>query len=104
MIFIYDTKVPVHETPEGEAGIDCFLDKLDEMLTQYGVAHCFILPTNEEIEKKEEDGKQLVYWLCYESSQNTELTLIISLWLKLYRNKDTQEILKSIVKSLGKED
>ena len=40
---LYNVLIPIHETPEGQPSIDETIDKLDEMLTQYGVAHFFTL-------------------------------------------------------------
>jgi len=96
---LYDVRIPIHETPEGEPALDDVIEKLGEMLTQYGIDHYFALPSAAEIKA---DPKPLVYQLFYQSEQNIELTLAVSLWLKLYLNKDKQRILEAIVKSFGK--
>lgn len=97
---LYDTRIPVHETPKGEPAMDTVIEKLDEMLTQYGVDHCFALATDAEMDA---DPKPLLYHLFYQAEQNVELTLVIGLWLKLYLNRDNQRIIESIMKSLSKE-
>ncbi len=94
---LYDISIPVHETTEGEPSINDSIEKLDEMLTQYGIDHCFALPTYQAMNL---DPKPLVYNLYYRSEQNTELTLVISLWLKIYLNRETNRILEAIEKSL----
>ncbi len=95
---VYDVRIPIHETPEGEPPVDETIGKLDEMLTQYGIDHCFTLPSSEEIEA---DPKPLSYHLYYQSEQNVEVTLVVSLYIKLYLNEDKQKILEAIVKSFG---
>jgi len=96
---LYDVRLPIHETPEDEPTIHETIEKLDEMLTQYGIDHYFALPSEAEIEA---DPKPLVYQLFYQSEQDVELTLVVSLWCKLYLNKDKQHILEAIVKRFGK--
>ena len=96
---LYDVRIPIHETPEGEPAIDTIIESLGEMLTQYRIDHCFALPTGGEIGT---DQKPLRYYLFYQSEQNVELTLVVSLWARLYLNKDKQHILETIVKSFGK--
>lgn len=93
---IFDTRIPIHETPDGEPSINETIENLDEMLTRYGIEHCFTLPTGKEIEA---DEKTLVYYLFYLSEQNVEMTLVVSLFMRMYLKKDKQNILESIMKS-----
>jgi hypothetical protein len=92
---LYDVKMPIHELSE----FDQPIEKLDEMLNQYGIRHCFALPSNEEIEN---DPKPLICNMYYLAEQNLEVTLIVGLFIKLYGKKDAQEIRTAIVKSFSK--
>lgn len=94
---IYDTRIPIHETPEGVASIHSIVEKLSDMLDEYGVDHCVTLPGPKDMEADD----KLTYCLFYQSEQNTELTLVIALWARIYRKKTQQQILESIVKSFG---
>lgn len=97
---IFDTMIPIHETPKGEPSIDETLDKLDEMLTRYGVQHSFSLAKAEEAN----DAKRpTLYYLYYNAEQNTEMTLIVTLFSKLYLNVEDKKILLSVVSSLSKQ-
>lgn len=89
---LYDVKMPIHEMTDFSQPVE----KLDEMLNQYGIAHCFTLPSIDEIEN---DPKPLICNMYYLAEQNLELTLVVGLFIKLYSNKDNQEILNAIVKS-----
>ena len=96
MLKIYDTRLPIHSSDKNDS-----LDKLDEMLTQYGVDHYFAIPTSHEIDEAEANGKPIDCFLFYRSEQNVELTLIVSLYTRLFRDTDKQRILEGIVKSLS---
>jgi hypothetical protein len=95
---VYDTRVPIHETADSLPSIHDLIEKLGEMLGQYNISYCFSLPSAQE----QEQDKNLCYWLHSLSEQNTELTLVVSLFCRLYLKKDTQKILESIVKSFGR--
>ncbi len=73
------------------------IEKLAEMLDQYRVSYYVALPSAEDQEK----DKNLLYKLYYLSEQNTELTLIVALFTRLYLKRDKQKILEAIVKSFG---
>lgn len=92
---LYDVKVPIHEMKDFSQRIE----KLDEMLNQYGIRHCFTLPSNEEIEN---DPKPLICNMYHLAEQTLELTLVLGLFLKLYGNKDDQEIKLVILKVFSK--
>ena len=49
------------------------------------------------------DPKDLKYFLYYRSEKNVELSLIVSLYTRMYLGKDKQTILESLVKSFGRE-
>lgn len=98
---VYDMKVPIHETTDDLPSMHGLIEQLDYMLNQYSVKHCFAFATGDEQERvEEESGKELLYWLYYDAEQNTELTLIIGLFLKMHIKKDDADILASIVKSM----
>lgn len=96
---IYDVCIPVHETEEGIPPICELIEKLGEMLDQYNIGYSIVLPHAAAVEKDE----KLCYWLYYQSEQNTELTLVVSLFGSLYLKKPKQKILETIVKSFGRE-
>lgn len=99
---LYDTRIPIHETAEGIPSIHDLIEKLGEMLDQYNISYFFALPTGEEQEKvKKEKGKDLCYYLFYQSEQNHEMTLVVSLFGCLYLKKSKQKTLEAIVKSFG---
>ena len=95
---LYDTRIPIHETEEGQRSIDEHIETLDSMLNQYNIGHFFSLPTEPELEKDE----KLCYWLHYQDFQNTEITLVLALFVRIYLEKPKQKILESIVKSFGR--
>ena len=102
-MIIFDAKVPVHETPEYIESMNSLIHQLDNLLCQFGVKHCLALATDKEMKEDEaQTGKELLYWLYYETEQNTELTLTIALFSKTFLKKNDAEILASIVKSMSK--
>ena len=99
-MMVFDMRVPIHETQEGAPAMDSLIKRLDEMLYQYGIKHCFALASHEDMAK---DDKPLLYWLYYDMEQNTELTLVVALFVKLHLKKDETDdpsILAAIVKSM----
>lgn len=99
---VYDTRIPIHETADNLPSIHDLIDKLGEMLDQYNISYSLALPTGEEQEKtKKENGKDLCYYLFYQSEQNHEMTLVVSLFGCLYLKKSKQKTLEAIVKSFG---
>jgi len=100
---IFDAKVPVHETSEGIESMNSLVHQLAFMLCQFNVKHSFALATDKEMDEVEaQTGKKLLYWLFYEQEQNTELTLAIALFSKVFLKKDDSKILACIVKSMTK--
>jgi len=95
---LFDTRIPIHETTEGLPSIHDLIEKLGEMLDQYNIEYFVALPTAEDQEK----DKALCYHLHYLSEQNTELTLVVSLFSTLYLKKSNQALLEAIVKSFGR--
>lgn len=99
---LYDSRIPIHETAENLPSIHDLIEKLGEMLDRYNISYCLALPTGEEQEKaKKENGKDLCYYLFYQSEQNHEMTLVVSLFACLYLKSSEQKTLESIVKSFG---
>ena len=55
---IFNRRVPIHETEDGEYPIGMMLGALDEMLTQYRVPHSFSYASDkEQQEAREAKGK-----------------------------------------------
>ena len=101
---MFDRRIPIHETEDGKPGIDTVIETLDEMLTQYGVNHFFAYATDHEQKAtKETSGKDLCYWLYYDSVQNTETSLIIGLFMKTKLDKDDSKIVECVTTSIESE-
>lgn len=82
MLKVYDMSTKFHgETAEN-------IEKLDEMLTQYGVDHAFMLPTPQDIEEDEEIEGRVLY------TEDDEITfdLVVMLFCKTVLNKSDDEI------------
>ena len=88
MIKMYDRVTKFHEdTCEN-------IEKFDEMLTQYGVDHAFMAPTEEEMNKDETlEGKVL-----YMQEDEMTFNLVTLLFCKTVLNKSDEEIKKTMVK------
>lgn len=100
-LFIADTYHTIKETEECPA-TDEMIDKLDEMLNEYGVRHYFSLPTADE-DGYAKDGEVLNVF--YDASED-DLTwhLVYALWLKAVRGyKDDDKIRRSFTKKLKAE-
>lgn len=101
-LFIADTYHTIKETE------DCLvteemIDKLDDMLTEYGVQHYFSLPTAADEDGYAKDGDVLNVF--YDASED-DLTwhLVYALWLKTVRGyKNDDKIRRSFAKKLKAE-
>lgn len=94
---LFNVRIPIHETADDLLSIHDLIGILSAMLDQHKVTHFVSLASKDEQEK----DKNLRYQLHYLSEQNTELTLIVALFMSLYLKRDKQKILESIVKSFG---
>jgi len=101
---VFDRRIPIHETDEGQPPIGAFLETLDTMLTQYNVAHSFAYAGDHEQQAViEASGKSLCYWLYYDSEQNTEISLIIGLFMKVRLHKEDSKIAECVCKALTRD-
>ena len=101
-MIIFDGRVPIHETPEDIEPMGSLINQLSHMLNQNGVRHSLALATEKEMEDvRIEKGKELLFWLFYETEQHTELTLVIALFSKIFIKKNDADILTTIVKAMS---
>ena len=94
-MFIAD-RIQVIKQREGEAEItNEMIEKLDQMLTEYGVQHFFSLPKGDN-EGIALDDDEILY-IYYDRAQD-EMTfnLVYMLWAKTVRNVSDERILKWI--------
>jgi hypothetical protein len=95
---VFDVRMAIRETEDKEqTSIREIIGYLDEMLDRYKVAHSFVLPTDEEMKS----DQLLAYWLYYDFRQKLELTLVTSLFFRIYWRTDKKKLLKAIVNSLA---
>lgn len=81
---VFDMKTRMREQTASKA------EKLDEMLTQYGVDHFFAYPTAEDFEA-DENIELVVY---YDSEQEMLYELVVALFCKIELNKSDEAIKK----------
>lgn len=77
---------------------DTLLEKLDEMLTTYGVPHTFSLPR----EKTMEDCPEAVLEVAYDSSDDITFSLVYILFNKTYRGVTDKAVAESMIKVSAK--
>lgn len=99
---IYDSRIIIKNSPE-LANVDLdLLDLLDEMLTDYAVEHSFKLPSLEETDKAEDDGKEAIVELCYMEKDKDTFALVYMLWLVHNRGADHKKLMKAMAKFIEK--
>lgn len=84
---VFDMKQRMREESAGKA------EKLDEMLTQYGVDHFFALPSEDDWEV-DETVELVVY---YDSEQEMLYDLVVALFCKIELNR-SDEVIKKLLK------
>lgn len=95
---VFDCYVPIKDR-EGHPDMDdALLEKLDEMLTTYDVAHAFSLPH----EKTMEDHPEATLEVAYDSSDDITFSLVYMLFNKAYRNSADKKVAESMVKVSAK--
>ena len=99
---VYNIRTAIHETCDNLPSIHDLIETLDELLNYHGIRHSFSYPDAEEMERaKAEKGKDLCYWLHFESEQKTEIALVIALFTRKHLKKTDAEILTTMQKALG---
>lgn len=73
------------------------VDKLDEMLNQYNVAHAFVLPSDSQIA----EFPEACLALSYEVKDRMTVALAYSLFCKVYRKADDELLAKALVNIAG---
>lgn len=109
MLKIFDKYVNIKNRDDLE---DCtmeLVEKLDQMLTEYGVVHAFSLATKEEIDTINDTGVEYCVTLMYEEKDEMTFSLVYTLWARVYRKAPDEKIRKvmsrlSKVKEAGHED
>lgn len=96
-MFIADRKVVIREKNVGITY--SMLEKLDEMLTQYGLDHFLALPQNDPDGNPVEDAVVEVYYSCYDE---VTVEIVIMLWAKITGARSDESIMSGVVKSWGK--
>lgn len=97
-IHIFDRYVHIKNC-EGHPDMDDTLfEKLDEMLTTYGVAHAFSLPH----EKTMEDHPEAILEVAYDFSDDIAFSLVYMLFNKIYRGASDKGVADSMIKVSAK--
>ena len=74
------------------------LEKFDEMLSEYGVSHCFSLTDANEIEIINQSNKEYCVSVMYEECDETVFEMVYMLWSKVYRGVSDELIYKAMRK------
>lgn len=74
------------------------LEKLDVMLNEFGVSHCFSLTSTQEIKAIEEDDRDYCVTVMYEESDETVFEMVYMLWSKIHRGVSDEMIYKAMKK------
>lgn len=109
MLKIFDRYVNIKNRDDLE---DCtmeLVEKLDQMLTEYGVEHAFSLASKEEIDTINDTVAEYCVTLLYEEKDEMTFSLVYTLWARVYRKAPDEKIRKvmsrmSKVKEAGHED
>lgn len=97
-VHVFDTYVTIKDR-EGHPDMDdTLLEKLDEMLTTYGVLHAFTLPH----EKTMEDCPEATLEVAYDSSDDITFSLVYILFNKTYRGATDKAVAESMIKVSAK--
>lgn len=97
-VHVFDTYLAIKDR-EGQPDMDdTLLEKLDEMLTTYGVAHAFSLPHEKTLEECPEATLEVVY----DSSDDITFNLVYILFNKTYRGVTDKAVAKAMVKVSAK--
>lgn len=97
-VHVFDTYVTIKDR-EGHPDMDdTLLEKLDEMLTTYGVPHVFTLPH----EKTMEDCPEATLEVAYDSSDDITFSLVYILFNKTYRGVTDKAVAESMIKVSAK--
>ena len=89
-VHVFDTYVTIKDR-EGHPDMDdTLLEKLDEMLTTYGVPHAFSLPHEKTME------------VAYDSSDDITFSLVYILFNKTYRGVTDKAVAESMIKVSAK--
>ena len=99
-MFIADVTKTIKST-ENHPIEDGMIEKLDEMLTQYGVQHFFSLPidSTDGIANNDEDCLNIFY----ASEDSMTFNLVYMLWVKTTRHC-TDEMIVNAMRKLTKEE
>ena len=100
---IYDSSIIIKNSKEFANVDQDLLDLLDEMLTDYEVEHCFIIPSPEAIDKADNEMKEAIVELCYMEKDKDTVALVYMLWMVHNRGADHKKLMKAIANFIEKE-
>ena len=103
MIKIFDRYLNITNR---EGFTDCteeLLEKLSDMLNEYGVAHSYCLTDAKEIEAIESRDREYCVTVMYEEKDEVTFSLVYMLWAKLHRGVGDDLIKKAMGKKSGKD-
>lgn len=75
------------------------LEKLDQMLNEYKIDHCFTFPY---FEGADPDPDNAVVRLIYSTEDEMQLELVYCLWASIHRNMPREKILACFAKKARK--
>lgn len=75
------------------------LEKLDAMLNEYNISHCFTFP---HFDGAEPDPDNTVVRLIYSTEDEMQLELVYCLWASIHRNMPREKILTCFAKKAKK--
>lgn len=95
---IYDCYLNITNREDVQECTEEKLEKLDEMLNEFGVSHCFSLTGTQEVEAIEESGREYCVTVMYEGSDETVFEMVYMLWSKIHRDVSDELIYKAMKK------
>lgn len=99
MVKIFDRYINIKNREEFEDCTEEMLEKLDQMLNEYGIAHAFTLAGADEIEAiNSKDGLEYCVTLMYEEEDELTCELVFTLWARYYRKAPDTTIKKAMYK------
>lgn len=97
MAIVFDVFIPMYDK-DGCVTVEESIDKLDLMLTTYGIEHAFTLPHDATLERHPDT----VVELHYDSELDLTVGMIYALHAKLYRGAKDENIAAALSKITAK--
>lgn len=96
MLKIFDRHLNIKNSDDLK---DCTMDlveKLDGMLTEYGVEHAFCLASKEEVDSINSTDSEYCVSVIYDKEDEMTFNLVYALWFRVYRKASTEKIRKAL--------